>query len=77
MRNNIAGKKIPCKPQKVQGFFATVEIRRGIWRKVGQAGRKKWLPCHGQIVEQSRIGGGGGDEPEPDEAQWLERTRSG
>jgi hypothetical protein len=43
MRNNIAGIKIPCKPQKLQGIFATVEIRRGIWH-------------HGPIVEQAWIG---------------------
>ena len=55
MRNNNAGTEIPCKPQKLQEILATVKIR-GIWRKVGQAGRKTWLPCHRAIVEQSWIG---------------------
>ena len=29
MRNNIAGKKIPCKPQKLQEILVTMKIRCG------------------------------------------------
>ena len=51
MRNNIVGKKISCKPQKLQEILVTVQICGGIWRKAEQAGRKKWLPGHGPIVK--------------------------
>ena len=37
MRNNIAGKKIPCKPQKLQDILATVRIRHGMLSRRFQA----------------------------------------
>jgi hypothetical protein len=34
--NDIAGNRISCKPQKLQGMSARVKIGRGSWRQVGQ-----------------------------------------
>jgi hypothetical protein len=56
MVNVIAANRISCKPQKLQAKSATVKIRGGNLRKVGQSDRQRWLPCHGHIVEQSWIG---------------------
>jgi len=41
--SDIAGMRISCKPQKLQAKLAAVQIGRGSWRKVWQAGRKTWL----------------------------------
>jgi hypothetical protein len=84
LRNDIAGKKISYNPQKLQAKLATVKVLRGRWRKVGQAGRKKWLPCQGSIVEQSWIGrrnghwqgGNGWRTPAPGaSARWQRFSR--
>jgi hypothetical protein len=54
--NDIAANRISFNPQKLQAMSATGEIGRGSWRKVGQAGRKTWRPCHGPVVDPPWIG---------------------
>jgi len=66
MGDDIAGKRISCKPQKLQAMFATVKIGRGSWRKVGQArdGSSSAAVC--------RLSG----EDEPDRAARLGQLAS-
>jgi hypothetical protein len=53
--NDIACKRISCKPQKLQAISATVKIAAALGdRSCNQP--EEWLPCHGPIVEQSWIG---------------------
>jgi hypothetical protein len=78
MGTDIAVNRISCKPQKLQAMSATVKIGRGSWRQVGQAGRKKWLPSHGPIVEPSWIGRRHGDWQGDNRRTWrLARAPDG
>jgi hypothetical protein len=73
--NDIAAKRISCKPQKLQEICAIVRIGRGSRRKVEHASRKKRL-------EQALDGSGSagvyrlGAEDEQYQAGWSERAGS-